>query len=52
MSGPFHHGLDVVFVVAAGLAGIAGLASLLRDSRYIHPDSDQLQQDEHTRSIS
>ena len=35
ISGPFHHGLVVVFAVAAGLAGIAALASLLRGGRYV-----------------
>jgi hypothetical protein len=33
ISGPFHHGLDVVFAFAAGLSVIAGLASLLRGRR-------------------
>jgi MFS family permease len=35
ISGPFRHGLVVVFVVAAGLAGLAALASLLRGGRYV-----------------
>jgi len=35
ISGPFHHGLVVVFAVAAGLAGLAALASLLRGGRYV-----------------
>jgi hypothetical protein len=30
ISGPFHHGLVVVFGVAAGLAAVAAVASLLR----------------------
>ena len=30
ISGPFHHGLIVVFAVAAGLAAVAAFASLLR----------------------
>ena len=30
ISGPFHHGLIVVFAVAAGLAAVAACASLLR----------------------
>jgi MFS family permease len=34
ISGPFHHGLVVVFAVAAGLAALAGLASLMRGGRY------------------
>jgi MFS family permease len=35
ISGPFHHGLVVVFAVAAGLAGLAAFASLLRGGRYV-----------------
>jgi hypothetical protein len=34
---PFHHGLVVVFAVAAGLPAVAALASLLRGGRYVHP---------------
>jgi len=30
ISGPFHHGLVIVFAVSAALAALAGLASLLR----------------------
>ncbi len=37
ISGPFHHGLVVVFAVAAGLAAIAALASALRGGRYVQP---------------
>jgi hypothetical protein len=37
ISGPFHHGLVVVFGVSAALAVVAALASLLRGGRYIHP---------------
>jgi MFS family permease len=37
ISQPFHHGLVVVFAVAAALAGLAALASLLRGGRYVHP---------------
>jgi MFS family permease len=37
ISGPFHHGLSVVFGVSAALAAVAVLASLLRGGRYIHP---------------
>ena len=33
ISGPFHHGLMVVFAVAAGLAAVAACASLLRGGR-------------------
>jgi len=37
ISGPFHHGLVIVFAVATGLAAIAAVASLLRGGRYVHP---------------
>jgi MFS family permease len=37
ISGPFHHGLLVVFSVAAALAVLAAFASLLRGGRYVHP---------------
>jgi len=37
ISGPFHHGLIVVFAVAAGLAAVAGVASLLRGGRGTGP---------------
>jgi hypothetical protein len=36
---PFHHGLQVVFAVAAALAAVAALASLLRGGRYVHPEA-------------
>jgi MFS family permease len=41
ISAPFHHGLTVVFAVAAGLALAAGLASALRGGRYVHPEAPQ-----------
>jgi MFS family permease len=37
ISAPFHHGLVVVFSVAAALSVLAGLASLLRGGRYVPP---------------
>jgi MFS family permease len=37
ISGPFHHGLVVVFIVAAGLSAVAGVASLLRGGRDAEP---------------
>jgi hypothetical protein len=40
ISGPFHHGLDVVFVAAAAMSAIAALASLLRGGRYVTPDDE------------
>jgi MFS family permease len=39
ISGPFHHGLVVVFSVAAGLAAIAAVASLLRGGRVVTPSA-------------
>ena len=36
ISGPFHHGLVVVFTAAAVMAAVAALASLLRGTRHIH----------------
>jgi len=39
ISAPFHHGLVIVFAVAAGLAALAGAASLLRGGRYQPPGS-------------
>ncbi len=38
ISGPFHHGLVVVFAVATGVAAIAAVASLLRGGRYVHTE--------------
>jgi MFS family permease len=37
ISAPFHHGLTIVFAVAAALAALAGAASLLRGGRYQPP---------------
>ncbi|HYB89381.1 MAG TPA: MFS transporter [Streptosporangiaceae bacterium] len=37
ISGPFHHGLTVVFVVATVLAVVAAIASLLRGGRHTGP---------------
>jgi hypothetical protein len=39
ISGPFHNGLIVVFVVSAILAVLSGLASLLRGGRLPEPPS-------------
>ncbi|HTC70374.1 MAG TPA: MFS transporter [Acidothermaceae bacterium] len=38
ISGPFHHGLVVVFAVAAVLSLLAAVASLLRGGRYMADD--------------
>jgi MFS family permease len=35
ISGPFGHGLTIVFIVSAALAAVAGFASLLRGGRYV-----------------
>jgi len=51
ISGPFHHGLVLVFTVAAGLAAVAGVASLLRGGRYVYPDSDRPWQDQQVSTI-
>ena len=37
IEGPFHHGLVIVFSVAAALSGLAALASLLRGGRPADP---------------
>jgi hypothetical protein len=37
ISGPFHHGLVIVFLASAYLSVLAGLASLLRGGRYVDP---------------
>jgi len=37
ISGPFHHGLTIVFVVATVLAVVAAIASLLRGGRHTGP---------------
>jgi MFS family permease len=42
ISGPFHHGLVVVFAVATALAALAAVASLLRGGRQIHPAGNKL----------
>jgi hypothetical protein len=36
ISGPFHHGLVIVFSVATAMALIAAVASALRGGRYFH----------------
>jgi hypothetical protein len=39
ISGPFHHGLVIVFSMAMALLVIAAFASLLRGGRYVHEES-------------
>jgi MFS family permease len=36
VSGPFHHGLVLVFTAAAAMAAIAAVGSALRGTRYVH----------------
>jgi MFS family permease len=38
ISGPFHHGLVIVFSTAMAILVIAALASLLRGGRYVHDE--------------
>jgi MFS family permease len=38
ISGPFHHGLVIVFIAAATMALAAAAASALRGARYVHTD--------------
>jgi hypothetical protein len=38
ISGPFHHGLVIVFSMAMGVLVIAAGASLLRGGRYVHDE--------------
>ena len=38
ISGPFHHGLVIVFSLAIGMSLIGAAASLMRGGRYVHDD--------------
>ena len=38
ISGPFHDGLVIVFLVAAGMSIVAAIASGLRGGKYVHDD--------------
>jgi MFS family permease len=49
ISGPFHHGLVIVFGAAACMAAIAALASLLRGRRYFHDDQASSRQEAPTQ---
>ncbi|HVV23416.1 MAG TPA: MFS transporter [Pseudonocardiaceae bacterium] len=42
ISGPFHHGLVIVFGTAAAMAAVAALASALRGARYFHSEQESL----------
>jgi MFS family permease len=39
ISEPFHHGLVIVFVVAAAMSVVSGLASSMRGERYVHDEA-------------
>jgi len=39
ISGPFHDGLVIVFLVAAGMSIVAAIASGLRGGKYVHGDA-------------
>jgi MFS family permease len=41
ISGPFHHGLVIVFTMATAMSVIAAVFSLLRGRRYVHDDDVQ-----------
>jgi EmrB/QacA subfamily drug resistance transporter len=43
ISSAFHHGLVVVFSVAAGLSVLGAAASLMRGGRYVHTDAPPAQ---------
>ena len=38
ISGPFHHGLVIVFSLAIAMSLIGALASLFRGTKYVHQD--------------
>ncbi len=38
ISGPFHHGLDIVFSMAMAVLIVAAFASLLRGGKFVHED--------------
>ncbi|MGN6244080.1 MAG: MFS transporter [Motilibacteraceae bacterium] len=40
ISGPFHHGLVIVFSAAAAMSVVAALASLLRGGKYHHDEGE------------
>jgi len=48
ISGPFHHGLNIVFIMAIGLLVIAAGVSLLRGGRYVHEEQVPAEQPEGT----
>jgi hypothetical protein len=40
ISGPFHHGLVIVFIAAIAMSLIGAVASLFRGGRYIHTEPE------------
>jgi hypothetical protein len=50
ISGPFHHGLVIVFSLAIAMSLIGAAASLMRGGRYVHDDDglDRIDQVEET----
>ena len=46
ISGPFHHGLVIVFSVAVVMSLIGAAASLLRGGRYVHEDLEPVATDD------
>ncbi|WP_328616378.1 MFS transporter [Amycolatopsis sp. NBC_00355] len=44
ISGPFHHGLVIVFTAAAVMAVVAAIASASRGARYFHPTADAVKE--------
>jgi len=52
ISGPFAHGLRIVFTVAAVLCVIAAVASWLRGGRYVHAEQESTMMSEAEESMS
>jgi MFS family permease len=50
ISGPFHHGLVIVFVMAIAMSVIGAVASMLRGGRYVHDDAADLHADPQPQS--
>jgi MFS family permease len=46
ISGPFHHGLVIVFSVAVVMSLIGAIASLLRGGRYVHEELEPVAADD------
>ena len=42
VSGPFHHGLVLVFIAAAAMAAIAAVGSAMRGTRYVHTEENSM----------